>query len=403
MTKHIRTVRTTKLKVAWMLALATSTIVAGVAQSRTLPEQPNLNTLDAQVRADIHRLRQIGWRQDRSAIPELVQILEAGFKDQSDHPISRYRPRPALPWSASYLTHLQTATIVALGRIGDPRALPVLEKVLSSDPFHPLDPTRVDREVLEKIVSSKPRANWSLLPLTPFAEVAVARIKAEQAVPRANTLAKWQEQVRHFFDAVGMSLPEMVQQLADENKSRHPYVHDSPPSRARVALRALAEMAAEAYREGCRQSFDWLSRAGIAWDADIGARLTVELARRPSEQRLSWLMEQMRPKTVLTPADSYLSQAIADLSDSAVPALEKWLQELWAARAVETRNPDKTYTHTDNMIEEAYWLLSATGSDAALRVLKAQYEHCRGAGEESLEYLLERVLRETPKVFVSDW
>ena len=55
------------------------------------------------------------------------------------------------------------------------------------------------------------------------------------------------------------------------------------------------------------------------------------------------------------------------------------------------------------MIEEAYWLLSATGSDAALRVLKAQYEHCRGAGEESLEYLLERVLRETPKVFVSDW
>jgi hypothetical protein len=203
----------------------------------------------------------------------------------------------------------------------------------------------------------------------------------------------------------GVSLPEMVQQLADEKKSRHPYVHDSPPSRWRgLAVRALAEMAAEAYREGCRESFDWLSRAGIAWDADIGAWLTVELAKRTPEQRLSWLMEQMRSKTVLTAAESYLSQAIADLGELAVPALEKWLQELWAARATETRNPDETYTHTDKMIEEAYWLLSATGSDAALQVLKAQYEHCRGAGrEKGWRALLERVLRETPWVFVSDW
>jgi hypothetical protein len=402
MVKSVWGMRISKAKSFWLHVVVTSMIVSSTAQSGTLSGQSDIDSSVARIRADIYRARHIGLRRDRSAVPELLQILDAGF-NHSDNLLHRYRLKPALPWSASYLTHLQTATIVALGRIGDPRALPVLEKVLSSDPFHPLDPTRVDREVLEKIVSSKPRANWSLLPLTPFAEVAVARIKAEQAVPRANTLAKWQEQVRHFFDAVGMSLPEMVQQLADENKSRHPYVHDSPPSRARVALRALAEMAAEAYREGCRQSFDWLSRAGIAWDADIGARLTVELAKRTPEQRLSWLMEQMRSKTVLTAAESYLSQAIADLSDSAVPALEKWLQELWAARAVETRNPDKTYTHTDNMIEKAYWLLSATGSDAALRVLKAQYEHCRSADEEGLEALLKRVLREAPWVFVSDW
>jgi len=55
------------------------------------------------------------------------------------------------------------------------------------------------------------------------------------------------------------------------------------------------------------------------------------------------------------------------------------------------------------MIEEAYWLLSATGSDAALAVLRAQYEQCRSADEEGLEALLKRVLRETPWVFVSDW
>jgi hypothetical protein len=394
MMKHIRTVRITKLKVAWMLALATSTIVAGVAQSRTLSEQPNLNTLVAQVRADIHRIRQIGWRQDRSAVPELVQILEAGFKDQSDHPASRYRLRPALPWSASYLTHLQAATIVALGRIGDPRALPTLEKIAA---LGPIDAKDLDESRLIAAAKRSP-TYWFLAPL---ARVTVARIKAEQAVSRADTLEKWQAQVQHFVDALGVSLPELAQQLATEKTRRYP--HDSPPTLARAAVRALAEMAAEAYREGCRESFDWLSRAGIAWDADIGAWLTVELAKRTPEQRLSWLMEQMRSKTVLTAAESYLSQAIADLGELAVPALEKWLQELWAARATEVRNSDETYTRTDNMVEQAYWILSATGSDAALAVLRAQYEQCRSADEEGLEALLKRVLRETPWVFVSDW
>jgi hypothetical protein len=162
-------------------------------------------------------------------------------------------------------------------------------------------------------------------------------------------------------------------------------------------------MAAEAYREGCRESFRWLQHAGVAWDADIGAQLTVELARRPPKQRLKWLLNEIRSKTVLTAAESYLSQAIADLGNDAVPVLEKWLQELWATRATETRHPDETYTYTDKMIEEAYWILSATGIDAALQVLNTQLEHCRSAGEESLEYLLERVLREMPRVFVSDW
>jgi hypothetical protein len=268
-----------------------------------------------------------------------------------------------------------------------------------------LDPTRVDSEVLEKTILSKPGANWSLLPLTPFAEVAVARIKAEQAVPRANTLAKWQEQVQHFLDAVGMSLPEMAQQLTDENEPRRPNVHNSPPSRARVALRALAEMAAEAYREDCRESFDWLKRAGIAWDADIGAQLTVELSGRTPEQRLKWLMDEMRSKTVLSPVEYYLSQAIADLGELAVPALEQWLQELWEERATKkAQRSDKPYTcRAENMIRQAYEILSAIGSRAALRVLQAQSEQCRGLDESYLEYHSELSIRDAPRVFVSDW
>ena len=393
MVKSVWGMRISKAKSFWLHVVVTSMIVSSTAQSGTLSGQSDIDSSVARIRADIYRARHIGLRRDRSTVPELLQILDAGF-NHSDNLLHRYRLKPALPWSASYLTHLQAATIVALGRIGDPRALPTLEKIAA---LGPIDAKDLDESRLIAAAKRSP-TYWFLAPL---ARVAVARIKAEQAVSRADTLEKWQAQVQHFVSALGVSLPELSQQVAEEKTHRYP--HDSPPTLARAAVRALAEMAAEAYREGCRQSFDWLSRAGIAWDADIGARLTVELARQPSEQRLRRLMDDMRSKTVLTPADSYLSQAIADLSDSAVPALEKWLQELWAARAVETRNPDKTYTHTDNMIEEAYWLLSATGSDAALAVLRAQYEQCRSADEEGLEALLKRVLRETPWVFVSDW
>ena len=393
MVKNVWNMRVVKARNFWLLVVATSMMVNGSAQSGTLSDQ-SVTDLIARARIDIYRVRHIGLRRDHSAVPELIQILEAEFKEQSDHPLHRYRWKPALPWTASYLTHLHAATIVALGRIGDPRALPTLEKIAvhcSTDAKDSAEP--------HLIAASKRFGTYRFL--SPLARVAVARIKAEQAVSRADTLEKWQAQVQHFVDALGVSLLELAQQLAIEKTRRYP--HDSPPTLTRAAVRALAEMAVEAHREGCSQSFDWLSRAGIALDADIGARLTVELARRPSEQRLKWLLDEIRSKTVLTAVESYLSQAIADLGNNAVPVLEKWLQELWATRATETRPPDETYTYTDNMIELACWILSATGSGTALQVLNAQLEHCRSAGEESLEYLLERVLREMPWVFVSDW
>jgi hypothetical protein len=397
MVKSVWGMRISKAKSFWLQVVVTSMIVSSTAQSGTLSGQSDIDSSVARIRADIYRARHIGLRRDRSTVPELLQILDAGF-NHSDNLLHRYRLKPALPWSASYLTHLQAATIVALGRIGDPRALPALDKIAALTSANLLD---LGEDVVAATKVPPDHRHLDYRHLAPLAAVAAARIRAEQAVPQADTLGKWQAQVQYFVNALGVSLPELSRQIAKEKARRYP--HDLPPTLARAAVRALAEMAAEAYREGCRESFDWLKHAGVAWEADLGAWLTVELAKRTPEQRLSWLMEQMRSKTVLTAAESYLSQAIADLSDSAVPALEKWLQELWAARAVETRNPDKTYTHTDNMIEEAYWLLSATGSDAALAVLRAQYEQCRSADEEGLEALLKRVLRETPWVFVSDW
>jgi hypothetical protein len=66
------------------------------AQSETRPERVHPLIAAAQMRADIHRVRQLGLSQDRSAVPELIRILEASL-DDTDHPVNRNRLKPALP------------------------------------------------------------------------------------------------------------------------------------------------------------------------------------------------------------------------------------------------------------------------------------------------------------------
>jgi hypothetical protein len=51
------------------------------AQSETRPERVHPLIAAAQMRADIHRVRQLGLSQDRSAVPELIRILEASLDD----------------------------------------------------------------------------------------------------------------------------------------------------------------------------------------------------------------------------------------------------------------------------------------------------------------------------------
>ncbi|MEJ5293633.1 MAG: hypothetical protein WHT28_00165 [Fimbriimonadales bacterium] len=367
--RHKRTVnrQTKMIRSVWFITLSLGVMAPCSAQTE-MRSAAFRDALVASVCAEIHRVRQIGLRQDRSAVPALLDILQKAVRDGVDEELLLVRPQRGMPWSASYPAHLHTATIVALGRLGDLRAIPVLEAF---------------------------RNHHEYRRFAPLVSVAVARIKAEQAVPQADTLAKWQAKVERFAEALGLSLSDLISTV---RQTRGVHSGRSAPAQPQLALRALAEMAAEAYRQGCQESFDWLQRAGVEWDADRAAWLTAELAVRSPEQRIAWLMEQIRTKSALTVVDEYLFQALADQGERAVPALEKWLNALWDERTSEKPAP---YTRTDRMLRLCFALLSGTGSSRANSLLQQQRELCQG--NEYLRSNLALILKQSPWTFVSDW
>jgi hypothetical protein len=365
-----------------LLGLGISFVGANPSEQRTVPtldgrvgvnpsEQRYAPALDDRIPticAEIYRVRQIGLSKDVAQAPFLIGILQEAIAKE-EKALEVFRPVRGMPWGAPYNTHLWAATLVALGRLGVPDSIPTLE-AFGSHPYYSH--------------------------LEPFVRVALARVKAESATPSPKTYQKWRQRIERFLDELGMSLSELAhrsQELDNRLLSRR------PPSLERLALRALAEMAAEAYSRGHRDVFHWLDRAGIAWNSDPAAWLCVRLVNLSAEQRVEWLMSQLRTKSVLRPEDAYLCQALSDLGEIAVDPLQKWLDELWQERSSESRQ--SPYTRTDRLLTECVALLSATGTANGRSILVQQYSRCQA--DLYLQSNLALILDQSPWTFTSDW
>lgn len=179
--------------------------------------QPLIPQNEQQFSLAIWQTRQIGLRKDRAQTDILLARLQEEACERTAAQAAYIRPLRAVPWSDSLSTHLYAATFVALGRLGDPRAIPAIESALQ-----------------DHAASHR---------LRPFALVALARIKAENAVAHPKTVAEWERKVRVFCRELGLSPREIAEaELSDRV--------NQPPSLERLALRALAEMAVEAYKGG---------------------------------------------------------------------------------------------------------------------------------------------------------
>jgi hypothetical protein len=328
---------------------------------------PALDNRVPPICAKIYHIRQIGLRKEVAQIPFLIAILREAAAKKAPDTIS---PGRGMPWHADYSTHLYAVTIVALGRLGAQKAIPVLETLSN---------------------------RLEYLQLKPFVEVALARIKAEKAVPIPKTSREWWLKVRCFLAELDMSFRDLARlshRLPDEDDPSR-----RPPKQERLALRALAEMAADAYKNGYRDSFRWLNQSGIVWDSDIAAWLSVELATRSPAQQLAWLLDQFRAKSTIRFQDAYLSQALSDLGEMAVSPLEQWLDDLWRERASEVRQ--SSYTRTDRLLIQCFALLSATCTAKGRAILIQQYNRCRS--DDYLRSNLALILDQSPWTFVSDW
>ncbi len=312
--------RTTKLSlksVRWlMLACVLTSASAQAPPNSELPaalQNPALLKEDfGEYARLIHFIRQAGVKKQRNQIGAIIKALQP---DMLTAAVRVDRTRYGRE-------HLQLASLLALARIGDPAAIPQLKQVES----HLDDYFRTQ-----------------LLP------VVIARLKTEGMVPSPRTSEAWQKKVE-FFLCEAQVLMEDASKAIEGYYDSWTRIHSgwvvlSAP-REVVALRQLAEMAAEAYANGVQDAFQVfepirahleLNKPPYAKDPILWVRL--QLGQRPSfEQRAGWLLERLLADDVITIVDDYWVQALADEGEVAVPLVCARLDSLVASG---NRNIDK--------------------------------------------------------------
>ncbi len=248
---------------------------------------------------------------------QLSAIREAGIardKTQTERLLTTLRT-PSVGAAASLILsfgynaptriHFQNASLVALSRIASEQSLAPLEQ-LREDP------------------------NYRQLP---HLEPTIARIKVELAFPHPKTQAEWLAKVQMFMTLSEVTVADFARLTTDpETKCKRELEkaisHIACPSKEEVCLRYLAEMASVAYAGGYRQAFEDLARQGIDLSNDFVANLIMQIAVRSPQQRVEWLVHQLKSLPAVRRESLYLLQALADCGSLGLRAVLDWLEEL---------------------------------------------------------------------------
>jgi len=198
------------------------------------------------------------------------------------------------------------AVLTALGRLGDPSALPKLQE---------LRPT--------------------LWHESSFYRAGLARLQAEMAVPNPTTPAEWYAKRDIYLQAVELSIEDLAAHFRSE-LTRKRVIGDEWPSVEVLAVRHLVEMAANAYANGVREAFAAL--AAIDYTRDPVSELRTTLAKVAPKQRAAWLIEQLMRREVRTAAENYYIQALIDCGSEAVPLIVQAIEEAQKRKEVCTIN-----------------------------------------------------------------
>lgn len=241
----------------------------------------------------ITAIRQAGLEKQRAQIRTLISVLRPDVLQAAQNVPSVRRAR----------FYLQAATLLALARIGDPAALPLLQEV---EPL--LDP------YFKK----------ELLP------VVIARIQVEHRRPNPRTTADWQEKVSHFLKLAEVSMDEVEIILEQYSHSCRQWPPDNIlyAPRAIWALRQLAEMAADACASGIKDAFQVFKPITAHLEKDYALWVRIQIGQRPAKERIQWLVDQLVGKEIERMEDGYLMQALSDCGEQAVPVIRASLEML---------------------------------------------------------------------------
>lgn len=259
---------------------------------------------ELEVDRQIAAARRIGLRKDRLQTRHLLAWLSTA---------PEVGGKVGLGFDAPIGYHRYVAVMTALGRVGDPKAIPELKEL-------------------------EPRFGKNPFFRTNFARL---QVEAQYGVPVSE--AQWRAKMQAYLQLVGVSLEELASHFQNTPIYNRVRSGEAPWLELLVA-RHLVEMASEAYECGVRTAFAPL--AMVSYKSDPVCALRAELAEVAPERRVSWLVGRILKQEVVDVPSCYLVQALVDCGAEAVPAILQAIERmrdlctprtllLWALSAIE--------------------------------------------------------------------
>jgi len=367
------------IKLGITSSLTAIVLVYGVSQ--TAPEQHKSKTPpnkleSAQVweyNSFIARARAMGLTRDRKQVAWLIDQLKNPPLFALSHHIGR---QPYIGHFSTPDFHYKIAILTALGRIGDLQTIREIETFRAS---------------LDSVYAEL---------LKPWIDIAMARIRAEAAVPHPRSMPDWRRKLQVFLQAVGLSSYEYVESVLSDPR---PLSERSESERhdwhlAAVALNYLADMACRAYASGvaeATQTVEALLSKGNAYSWEYAPALRLRLCRMTPEERVKWLFETIMSHEIVTTMICYEVQAFADEGTVAWAYLQKQLSP---------KIGDASWLPTLREQRLLGWLLSAFPREWTAEVVEQLKRH---SCEEVRQWIIRDVESGyrlgSPDVFASDW
>ncbi len=320
----------------------------------------------------IARARAIGLARDRSQTGWLIDQLKHPPVFAMNIPVGR---QPDIGHSSTPTFHYRVAILTALGRIGDPRAIPEIEAFRAS----------LDTAYAEL--------------LKPWIDIAIARIRAEAAVPHPRSLSDWQRKLQIFLQAAGLFSYEYVETILSEGKRM---VERSKEEMrewilAAIALNCLADMACKAYANGVAEApqvVEALLAKGNAFGWEYAPTLRLRLCRMSPAERVKWLFETIMSHQIVTTMICYEVQAFVDEGSTAWTYLQAQLAQ---------RIRDSSWSPTPREQRLWGWLLGGFPREWTQEMLDQLSQH----PSEAVQWIVREVQNGykfgSPDVFASDW
>ncbi len=173
-------------------------------------------------------------------------------------------------------------------------------------------------------------------PISDFADVALARIRTEQAVGAASSSDRLSKKITHFLNRIRLSEAKVNGAVRAYAQSRHTGAWRRGHAPFEVyALRAIAEFCAEAVRHGVPVKAGGnapQNGSSFCFDLDHVAPMKIHLATLPSAQRIEWLIDCISQQKVEPPMQYYWIRALADDGPSAVGPVVERLKQFKSSR-----------------------------------------------------------------------